>query len=241
MGRNQKIITTVLWGVLVLTMIAVVGTGLFARRDDRSRAVVQPPPAVSGQLIGPGGEEQPRLSPLYEVPAFSLTDQTGKTVTEADLRGRPWVGAFIFTHCAQDCPMMGQKFKALQDQMKGTDMQLVSFTLDPERDTPTVLADYAKRLGADATRWHFLTGPKQTMFDTAAAMKVAAAPATDTTPLTHGDWFVLVDGRGWIRGYYRSKDADSLKQLPEDAATLSREAHAGKSAAAAPGRAGGAS
>jgi len=198
MGKNQKIVTTVLWGFLVLTMLAVVGTGLWAQRRDDV-------------------EEMPRL---YETPAFTLTDQTGKTVLSRDLRGAPWVAAFVFTNCAADCPMMAQKFQALQDQTSGTDLKLVSFTVDPERDTPEVLQAYARRLGADTSRWRFLTGAKQDVFAAAAGMKISAIPATKDAPIIHGDHFLLVDAGGWVRGVYRSRDADMIQRIVADAAAL---------------------
>lgn len=203
MGRGQKVVTTVLWGVLVLVMVGVVA--LWAQR---------------GQSRGGGAAELPRL---YPAPPFSLTDQDGRTVTSADLEGKVWAGMFVFTGCAADCPMMFDTFKALQDQTAGTGLRLVSFTLDPERDTPVVLKDYARRLGADGTRWSFLTGPKQVMYDTARAMKVAAEPAGAAGPITHADLLLLVDGNGQVRGFYRSSEKDALTRLAADAALLARE------------------
>src|SRR5687767_6787925 len=113
MGRTQKVVTTVLWGVLVLTMVAVVGAGLFARRqagakrdavasgDDSDTST----PAIVVEV--PADDREP-LAPRFRVPTFELTNQEGRTVRDTDLRGSTWVAAFIFTSCGADCPMMSR-------------------------------------------------------------------------------------------------------------------------------------
>ena len=81
-------------------------------------------------------------------------------VTDADLADRVWVAAFIFTRCPMSCPRITSVMKGLQGKLAGTGVQLVSLSVDPEYDTPEVLADFARRYGADPDRWWFLTGPK---------------------------------------------------------------------------------
>jgi cytochrome oxidase Cu insertion factor (SCO1/SenC/PrrC family) len=115
---------------------------------------------------------------------------------------------------------MTEKMKKLQDAVPAKNVQLVSFTVDPERDTPAVLKQYAKRFNADESRWHFLTGAKDTMFSTFKGLNLSATPAQDGRPIDHAEQFLLVDGQGRVRGIYHSKDDDKLKQLARDAATL---------------------
>lgn len=198
MGKNQRILTTILWAMLVLGMVGVIGAGLWRTRDD-------------------GGEGLPVL---FDAPAFSLTDQNEKPVTHETLRGNPWVAAFIFTQCAGPCPMMSAKMAELQKAVPNPRLKLVSFTVDPERDTPAVLKEYAQKLGADESRWHFLTGPKDAMFDAARGMKLAAGPATEEAPIFHSDLFVLIDADGKVRGIYHSNEADALARLAADARRL---------------------
>ncbi len=209
MDKTQKILTTLLWGVLVVAMVAVVGTGLWARwRHD---------PAATADAAA-------AMPVLYDAPAFALIDQEGRPVSSEQLRGRPYVATFIITHCAGVCPMMTQKMATLQKAVPAdADVKLLSFTVDPERDTPAVLNEYAKRFNADPARWHFVTGSKAQLDDVARGMKVAVQKATDgSDQFIHTEKFLLIDGGGHVRGIYSSNDDQSLKQLATDAAALSR-------------------
>src|ERR1051326_7113622 len=78
---------------------------------------------------------KPQLPTLYPLPDFSLTDQTDKTVTLADLRGKVWVADFIFTNCGGTCPLMTDKMRKLQEGLP-SEIRMVSITVDPSRDTP---------------------------------------------------------------------------------------------------------
>ena len=213
MRRNQKIITTVLWSFLVLTMIAVVGMGMWARdRDD---------PAAYGVAAGTDAPLEQGLPVLFDAPHFKLTDQDGNAFDSDALEGKVWVAAFIFTNCPGACPMMTQKMARLQEAVPSKDVRLVSFSVDPARDTPEVLKGYAERFKADEARWHFLTGDQQAMLDAAAGLKLSVTPATAERPVDHDERFLLVDGKGRVRGVYHSNDDEELKKLAADAETLS--------------------
>jgi protein SCO1/2 len=197
MDRRQKIITAVLWGVLVVGMLGVIGTGLWAK--------FRPEP----------------LPVLFDAPRFALTDQDGKPFTNQELRGKVWVADFICTHCPGACPVMTMKLSGLQRAVPEKDVHFVSFTVDPERDTPDVLKEYAQRFDAEPGRWHFLTGEKASLFETAAGMKLTAAPAGTFGPdIVHAEKFLLIDGAGRVRGVYDRKDEADLKKLAADAAVL---------------------
>lgn len=197
MGRNQKIITTVLWGVLVLTMVGV----------------------VVGQFWLPRTSHIADLPVYFPAAHFNLIDQDGRPVTDQSLRGHPYILTFIFTTCSGSCPLMSSKMEQLQAHTS-PDIRLVSFTVDPDHDTPKVLKEYGQRYHADNARWFFLTGTKKQMFDTALDMKISVRPAQGEEPLLHSDKFLLVDGQGNVRGIYDSKDDDSLKKLAADAEKL---------------------
>jgi cytochrome oxidase Cu insertion factor (SCO1/SenC/PrrC family) len=222
MGKGQRIVTGLLWGLLVVVMLAVVGAGLWPRRGEaRTKGDANAGATVMVKVGEPKDPNAP-LERMWAVPAFSYADANGNTVTNESLKGRPWVAAFVFTNCTQACPMMVGKLRELQDETKGSDLRLVSFTLDPQRDTPEVLRDYGKRLGADGARWLFLRGDSQeAVMKTAQAMKVAATVDKDKN-IGHGDWFLLVDADGWVRGHYRSSEADAVKQLADDAKKLAK-------------------
>ena len=197
MRKSQRIITTALWSFLVLTMVSVVGLGMWTRQD-----------------------APPELPVLYDAPSFTLTDQDGRPFSSDRLKGQVWVGALIFTNCPGVCPMMTQKMVKLQEAVPAKDVKLVAFSVDPERDTPAVLKQYAEQRGADAARWHLLTGDKAAIFETAAGLKLSAQAATADTPIAHAEYFLLVDRQGRVRGAYHSKDDENVEQLAKDAAEL---------------------
>lgn len=217
MDRKQRIITAALWGVLVLSMLGVVGTGLWAKWRDAGGPVTAGGQGAA-RLAGASAEALPVL---YEAPAFSLTDQEGRPFASDQLRGKVWVADFIFTHCPGACPLMTQKMASLQKAVPDRDVRFVSFSVDPERDTPEVLKQYGQRFDADPARWHFLTGPKDAIFATAAGLKLSAMPAGAAGPdIVHSEKFLLVDGEGRVRGAYGSNDEAELKRLSADAAKL---------------------
>jgi protein SCO1 len=153
---------------------------------------------------------------------FALQSQTGRRVTRDDLFGQVWIADFIFTHCAGPCPRMTADLARLsQDLTSFPDLRLVSFTVDPERDTPEVLAGYAKSYDADPHRWYFLTGDKKVIQRLATqSFKVSASGAQGEDPVMHSTRFVLVDRHGRIRGYYDSNEPQQIAALSRDAAAL---------------------
>jgi cytochrome oxidase Cu insertion factor (SCO1/SenC/PrrC family) len=176
--------------------------------------------ALRGRLAKPTVEGLPDRG---EVADFALQSQTGREVTRADLLGKVWIADFIFTHCAGPCPRMTADLARISGDLTSfPDLRLVSFSVDPERDTPAVLADYARGYSADAERWYFLTGDKAAIFKLARESFHVGAADGDTTddPVLHSTRFVLVDRAGKVRGHYDSTDPAQLAALSRDAATL---------------------
>src|SRR5687768_5387195 len=114
MSRGQKLITFALWGLLFAAMAFVVAMKFWPRHKASDLPV------------------------LWPAAQFSLVDQDGKSFSSQDLRGRPWVAGYVFTHCAGACPRLTATMAQLQKQMP-QDVHLVSFSVDPERDNPEVL------------------------------------------------------------------------------------------------------
>jgi protein SCO1/2 len=174
--------------------------------------------ALLAAVLLTGCADKP-LKVLGEVPAFELTNQQGRRFSRSSLDGHVWVADFIFTNCQGPCPRMSSHMRALQNT---TDPQvrLVSFTVDPDNDTPPVLEAYAKRFGADDNRWALLTGDKATlnMLDQ-DAFKLGTIGAG----MDHSTRFVLVDKKARIRGYYGIAEGDPVAKLAKDAARLEKE------------------
>jgi len=156
---------------------------------------------------------------LGRMEAFSLYDQRGKTFQLADLDGAIWIADFIFTGCQAACPMLTSKMRALQRHIEERErtlghrlpIRLVSFSVDPEVDTPDKLAAYATKWGADQERWVFLTGPLAEV-DRAVtrSLKIPfekGGADTSAFDVMHGEHFVIVDGQRRIRGYYETDPA----------------------------------
>ena len=165
-------------------------------------------------------KEQP-LPVYWQVPAFQLTSQSGQPFDSKSLAGSIWVADFIFTTCTGPCPRMSAQMRGVQTAVESmADVKLVSFTVDPRRDTPAVLAEYATRYHALPGRWFFLTGPEQALHKlNREAFKLGNVDGS----LNHSTRFVLLDRQSRVRGYYGSSDADSMKQLLADLKNLVRE------------------
>jgi protein SCO1 len=195
MKRSQQILVTVLWATLVLAMVGVV-VGQFFRR-----------------------EHGPELERYFKAPVFSLTNQRNQPVSNATLAGKPYVAAFIFTTCQQICPVMSSHMAKLQGQLPPS-VKLVSFSVDPDHDTPAVLEAYGKVYGADDNRWYFLTGSSKDIYGVASAMHLTAIPAAGLSPIMHSAKLLLIDGAGEVRGIYDTTEPDELNKLVGDATRL---------------------
>ena len=162
----------------------------------------------------------PELPSYGVVPDFALTDQSGQPFRSADkLAGRIWVANFIFTNCSGPCPRMSSQYRQIRDSVTAPDLRLVSFTIDPKRDTPDVLAAYGRRWGADPERWFFLTGTQADLHR--LSRNVFLLGDVDGS-LEHSTRFVLVDRHSRIRGFYDTSDPENIKKLIADIDRLAR-------------------
>lgn len=147
------------------------------------------------------------LDDYGKVPDFALVDQTASPVTLAAFAGHIWLADFMFTSCPDICPTLSARMATVAVKYAAEErMQFVSFSVDPQTDTPARLLDYSARFDAKYPTWRFLTG------ETTAMRKVVVdgfrllmdkAPATDVAPesILHGSKFILIDASGTIRAY----------------------------------------
>jgi len=157
------------------------------------------------------------------VPAFTLTNQNGQAFGSEQLKGKVWIASFIFTTCRGPCPMISSRMADMQKPLSKTDVHLVSFTVDPETDTPEVLRDYAARLHADPAHWDFLTGTQDDIHSLSQNGFKLSAMEGGEDRFVHATRAVLVDRKGTIRGYYDMLAADTVTKLVADASKLARE------------------
>src|SRR5437868_13471560 len=147
------------------------------------------------------------LPDLGQLPSFALVDQDGKPFGVEEVRGKIWVADFIFTSCSDACPRLTARMRSLQDRLDPAErIGLLSITVDPERDTPQKLAEYARISGARNSLWKFVTGPERDVERTVVngfhvAMGRVPVEATGDAlrgqafEIVHGDRLVLVDAK----------------------------------------------
>jgi protein SCO1/2 len=163
-----------------------------------------------------------RLQDYGAVTDFDLISQTDRKVTLADLRGKVWVADTFFTTCTGPCPLMSARLQKVAREVAGLpNVRFVSFTVDPEHDTPAALLDYAGHFHAAPERWLFLTGP-QSILNRVSQDGLRLAPVDGS--LDHSTRFVLVDGAARIRGYYSPFEQTQFNRLIEDIRLLAGRA-----------------
>ena len=166
-------------------------------------------------------KEQEKLPIIGQIPAFDLIDQDGNKFTLDNLKGNVWLADFIFTKCAGPCPIMTERMSTVQHDLIGIDkLQFVSFTVNPDYDTPEVLKKYAKRFDADITSWSFVTGKYEQIQELIAnGFKMG----DEEEIVFHSTRFALVDHDGNLRGYYSGTDPKEHDNLTRDIYSLIKE------------------
>ncbi len=165
---------------------------------------------------------QRTVSSYGNVPEFTLINQDGKNFGSADLRGKIWIADFVYSTCPGPCPMISSRMSELQKPLEKTDVHLVSFSVDPTKDTPEVLRGYAEKLQAEPGRWDFLTGPQSTIYNLSRDGFKLAVGEEKGVPV-HSTRMILVDRHGAIRGYYDAVESEAVTHLVADTTHLLRE------------------
>jgi protein SCO1/2 len=166
-----------------------------------------------------------RPLPAYgNVPNFDLVNQDAQPFGSRQLAGKIWIADFIFTTCRGPCPIISTRMSELQKPLEKTDVRFVSFSVDPETDTPPVLRAYADKLRQEPFRWDFLTGSVDAIASISRdGFKLGISEGGPETGPIHSTRFVLVDRRGAIRGYYDALAPDGVTKLLADTNHLLRE------------------
>ena len=237
---NPRLLAAIAGASLLLVALIILGAGLVQANS------------LSSFGFGPG-----RAKPLEiygEAPAFKLTDHLERPVSSDEFRGKKIVVAnFIYTNCRDVCPLLSLRMQALQERLRqegllGSRVQLLSFTVDPARDTTAVLREYAQRYRADPDAWRFLTGPEAEMRPVLTkgffqGIRKAPLPATATAEydlqtapsaapgheqqtieaydVMHGTRFALIDLQWRTRAFYDGRELD-LDQTVRDIRQLLR-------------------
>ena len=193
---RRELLGTLLLGLAIASVAAVIA--LFSSQ---------------GRRAANGLSKPDRLRRLVD---FTLTDRTGRTVTQADLAGKILIVNFVFTSCSLSCRAVNDRLAEIQGLLgDAEDVRLVSLTVDPRTDTPSVLSKFADGFHADTNRWLFLTGNKTELYGLIETSFIAKSPELE--PFIPGgfastDRIMLVDRNGVVRGSF-----DGLKRGVTDA------------------------
>lgn len=182
---------------------------------------------VVWRLSAPRVDPRVELPVLSTVPAFHFVDQSGAAFDASALDGQVWVANFIFTRCPNICPKFTAKMGALQDRSNGElpQLKLVSFTVDPEFDTPEVLKAYGEKHRADFGRWTFARGAKpelEKVIREGMLQPMDWGDGKDLNSVVHGSYFALIDGKRQVRGVYRFSEPGAVDEVLRDAHILLR-------------------
>ncbi len=155
------------------------------------------------------------------VPDFEFTDSNGQIITREDMKGKVWVADFIFTTCTMACPIMTGNMNIIHKTFRdNNNVRIISISVYPEYDTPAILKEYASRYNANTDRWHFLTGPEESV---KKIIKNGFKIGDYEDIIFHSEKFALVDISGNIRGYYSGMKTEDMSQLQKDIKILLRE------------------
>ncbi|QKG83550.1 SCO family protein [Kroppenstedtia pulmonis] len=195
-NRGWKNRWVLLCGVLILL---VTGYGLWGKQD-------------SDYSLSSGEEKE-----ASHLPDFRYTDQNGKVIGMDQLKGEIWLANQVFTRCPDICSPMTANMARVQQELKeaGLDIRIVSFSVDPEHDTPKVLKRFGENLKVDFSNWHFLTHEKEEQmhqflkqsFKAPIKKRIPKSPG-DVMTISHSSRFYLIDPGGKIRGTYNGLQPD---------------------------------
>jgi protein SCO1/2 len=209
-----------LWWFLALVFTGVAGTGVWIWQGRGT------------QLRGWEEKALEGLRVYGTVPDFSLVERGGQQVELTDLKGKIWVALFFYTRCRDICPLIVSQMGLLHLEFPDEkDLRLVSITVDPKRDTPEVLAEFAERFSANPQRWLFLTGKRETIYRlTQEGFHVGLGErerssrenqkSHEENEILHSSRLILVDRKARIRGYYSGIEAEAMVRLRRDLRSL---------------------
>lgn len=180
-------------------------------------------------LLSACGDPYKAIEPNMDekVADFNFTTQDNESFSLDDLKGTWWIADFIFTNCTSVCLPMSTNMSALQDKLKENDIdvQLVSFTVDPDYDQPEILREYAEEYDADLTNWTFLTGYD---FQTIRELSIKSfrsplpVPERNTDQVMHGTAFMLVTPEGQIIKSYDGVSPSEIDIIIDDLNTIEK-------------------
>lgn len=215
--------------IIILVVIFIVGVTIsyFMMRPDEKPLKVYNPTDVNPELVDSSLQGQ---GIGHTIQNFSFTDQLGKAFGSKELAGKIYVTEYFFTTCGTICPKMNAQMQRVQAAFNNDlSVQIVSITVDPETDTVAQMKQYADGHKANHQQWHFLTGPKEKLYQLARKSFFVLKPAEVRnqgdvgSDFIHTNYFVLVDKQSRIRGYYDGTNPKEVDRLIQEIGLLKEE------------------
>ena len=210
-------------GKYLILLLLLVGPGLFLIFLSKGTHVFQTLPYYGFRDVDAAGD-----TIYHTVPDFDFINQSGEEVTFDDFEGKIVVADFFFTTCPTICPIMTTQMARLQwilDDPAFKDVRFLSHTVNPKHDTPEVLMEYAKANQADLSRWTFVTGDQEEIFDQGFNGYMLSTQEDSGAPggFLHSSNFILVDRDRHIRGIYDGTSSKEVDDLAADIKMLLKE------------------
>ena len=202
---------------IALALVSAVVVSLFyqALKPKKTLPIYQPN-QVDASLVA---DSLQHVKKYHKIADFSLINQWGDTITQADFEEKIYVADFFFTTCLTICPVMSDHMSELQREYAQDEQVLfLSHTVTPDIDSVPVLQAYAEKKGAISGKWHLVTGDKKKLYELARTSYLVVKTEGDGGPydMIHTENFVLVDSKKQIRGYYDGTSTEAMQQLKAD-------------------------
>ena len=213
---------------IVLPLLILLGIGVYFYGSGKSTRFYKKLPILGNHSLDSTyhGSTLKLDTIWHHIPEFSFINQDGKTVTQADVEGKVYVADYFFTTCQSICPIMSKQLdRVAAAWKKESDFRILSYTVDPETDTPQQLKSYAALYKANTQQWMFLTGEKPALYELARKGYLLDAQEGNggAEDFIHTQNFALIDRHGRIRGYYDGTDSTEVNNLIKDIDFLLQE------------------
>lgn len=210
------------FGVVFLILSIIIISIIYQVMKPKEILRVYQPADVATELVD---TTMQYVKKYHTIPDFSLINQNGKTITQADYADKIYVTDFFFTTCQTICPIMTDHMVQIQEELKNDqDILLLSHSVTPEIDDVAQLKKYAMEKGVNDAKWNLVTGDKKQIYDLARKSYLVAKDVPyEEYDLIHTENFVLVDKKKRIRGFYDGTDPEAIQTLLHDIEVLKRE------------------
>ncbi len=204
------------FGLVLLGLSTVIIYLFYNALTPKKALPIYQPAMVNAELVD---STLRHIKNYHTIADFSLTNQNGKTITQADYKDKIYVADFFFTTCPTICPIMAKNMAEIQSRiLNEPDVLLLSHSVTPDIDSVAQLKKYALEKGVDDTKWNLVTGDKKQIYELARKSYLAVKDNGDggAFDMIHTENFVLVDKERRIRGFYDGTKTEEIEKLLKD-------------------------